>query len=60
MFIYYIIVYLCFNRIRILSPPTTEKFKVNFEQYLSESSEIKKENEEKDEIEKSDVVIASH
>jgi len=45
-----------------LCPPTTEKFKVNFEQYLPESNALKKEEEEEDESEneKPDVVIASH
>ncbi|EFN65697.1 39S ribosomal protein L1, mitochondrial [Camponotus floridanus] len=49
------------TRIHILCPPTREKFKVNFEQYLPESSALKKEEEEEeDESEKPDVVIASH
>ncbi|CAL1680077.1 unnamed protein product [Lasius platythorax] len=53
------------TRIRISCAPTTEMFKVEFEQYLSEDSTFKKEEEEEEdddekENEKSNVVIASH
>lgn len=48
------------TRIRISSAPSAEMFKVQFEQYLSEDTTVKKEGEEEEEEDKSNIVIASH
>lgn len=50
------------NRVRLGSPPSSEMFKVEFEQYLPKESVIAKETEEEEEIQDNteDAVIASH
>lgn len=56
------ITFISFNRVRLTSPPLSEMYKIEFEQYLPK--EEVKEKEEEDEEEKGDdaseAVIASH
>lgn len=44
-------------RVRLVSPPSPEMFKVEFEQYLPKDSAV---DEEEEEGERPDAVIASH
>lgn len=50
------------NRVRLTSPPSSEMFKIEFEQYLPKTeAETEAETEEgKEEEETPDAVIASH